>query len=88
MAVSAGELESGTNAVAMPVFSDHKAIAALELQVRDPRAELARLTAALVMACGSLARELNGGLPPELSVGRFVQAVPYTAPVTKVVAGQ
>ena len=88
MAVSAGELESGTNAVAMPVFSDHKAIAALELQVRDPRAELARLTAALVMSCGSLARELNGGLPPELSVGRFVQAIPYTAPVTKVGAGQ
>lgn len=88
MAVSAGELESGTNAVAMPVFSDHKAIAALEVQVRDPRAELARLTAALVMSCGSLARELNGGLPPELSVGRFVQAIPYTAPVTKVGAGQ
>ena len=88
MAVSAGELESGTNAVAMPVFSDHKAIAALELQVRDPRTELARLTAALITACGSLARELKGGLPPELSVGRFVQAIPYTAPVTKVGAGQ
>ena len=88
MAVSAGELESGTNAVAMPVFSDHKAIAALELQVRDPRTELATLTAALIMACGSLARELKGGLPPELSVGRFVQAIPYTAPVTKVGAGQ
>ena len=88
MAVSAGELERGTNAVAMPVFSDHKAIAALELQVRDPRTELATLTAALVMACGSLARELKGGLPPELSVGRFVQAIPYAAPVTKVGAGQ
>jgi IclR family transcriptional regulator, acetate operon repressor len=88
MAVSAGELEIGTNAVAMPVFSDHKAIAALELQVRDPRTELATLTAALVMACGSLARELKGGLPSELSVGRFVQAIPYTAAVTKVGAGQ
>ena len=53
MAVSVDELERGTSAVAMPVFSDHKAIAALELQVRDPRTELATLTAALITACGS-----------------------------------
>ena len=88
MAVSAGELVIGTNAVAMPLFSGHKAIAALELQMRNPRTELATLTTALVMACGSLTRELKGGLPPELSVGRYVQAIPYTAPVTKVGAGQ
>lgn len=84
MAVSAGELESETTAVAMPVFSGHKAIAALELQMRDPRTDLATLTAALIMACGSLARELRGGLSPKLSVGRLVQAIPYTAPMTKV----
>jgi hypothetical protein len=88
MAVSVGELERGTTAVAMPVFSDHKAIAALELQVRDPRTELATLTAALITACGSLARELKGGSPPELPLGRFVKAIPFAAPVTKVGAGQ
>jgi DNA-binding IclR family transcriptional regulator len=84
IAMSAGELESGTSAVAMPVFSDRKAIAALELQVRDPRTELAAVTAALVMACGSLSRELKGGLQPERSFGRLVQTIPCAAPVTKV----
>ena len=57
-------------------------------RVRDPRTELATLTAALITACGSLARELKGGSPPELSIGRFAQAIPYAAPVTKVGAGQ
>ena len=88
MAVSAGELESGTNAVAMPVFVDHKAICALEVRVQDPRAELATLTAALVMACGSLARELKRESPPELSIGRIVQTIPYVKSVTKVGARQ
>ena len=89
MAVSVGELEAGTCAIAMPVFSDNKSIAALELEVRDPRTELARLTATLAMACGSLARELKTGLPtPELCGGRLVQVIPYTASVAKIAAGQ
>jgi DNA-binding IclR family transcriptional regulator len=64
-AVSVGELEVGSNAVAMPVFSERKAIAALELQVSGQGQELALVTAALAMACGSLARELNAGSQDE-----------------------
>jgi DNA-binding IclR family transcriptional regulator len=76
-AVSVGELAMGHNAVAMPVFSDRKAIAVLELQVRDPRRELAAITAALAMACGSLSRELKDGVQPAPSVDRLVEAIPY-----------
>jgi DNA-binding IclR family transcriptional regulator len=71
-AVSVGELENGRNAVAMPVFSDDKAVAALELQVRELPVDRRALTAALMMACGSLARELKGGSMPDLSNGRLV----------------
>lgn len=88
MAVSTGELETGTNAVAMPVFVDHKAISALEVRVQDPRTELATLTAALVMACGSLARELKRELSPDLSVGRLVQTIPFVKSVAKVGVSQ
>jgi IclR family acetate operon transcriptional repressor len=83
IAVSVGELEIGSNAVAMPVFSDRKAIAAIELQIGDPRDELATVTPALALACGSLSRELKGGLEPEWSTGRFVHTIPYVGP-TKV----
>lgn len=81
-AVSAGELVISTNAVAMPVFSDGKAIAALELQVRDPRQDLATVTAALAMACGSLSRELKDGFQAAQSNDRLVQTIPYAAPKT------
>ena len=80
LAVSVGELEIGTNAVAMPVFSDRKAIAVIELQVRDTRHELATVTAALAMACGSLSRELQGGSAAEPFNDRLVQTIPYVAP--------
>jgi IclR family acetate operon transcriptional repressor len=80
--VSAGELVISTNAVAMPVFSDGKAIAALELQVRDPRQDLATVTAALAMACGSLSRELKDGFQAAQSNDRLVQTIPYAAPKT------
>jgi DNA-binding IclR family transcriptional regulator len=79
-AVSAGELEIGTNAVAMPVFSDRKVIAVLELRVRDPRNELASVTAALAMACGSLSRELKDGFQPAQFNDRLVEAIPYAGP--------
>jgi IclR family acetate operon transcriptional repressor len=75
-AVSVGELEIGANAIAMPVFHDRRAIAVFELSVRDPRQELTAVTAALAMACGSLARELQH----ERFSDRLVQAIPYTAP--------
>lgn len=78
-AVSVGELEIGSNAVAMPVFSDRHAIAVLELRVSDPRQELATVTAALAMACGSLARELKGGSQDELPRERLVQTIPHNA---------
>jgi IclR family transcriptional regulator, acetate operon repressor len=78
-AVSVGELEIGTNAIAMPVFSDRKAIAVLELRVRDPRHELATVTAALAMACGSPSRELRDGIQLEQSHDRLVQTIPYAA---------
>lgn len=79
-AVSVGELEIGTNTVAMPVFADCKVIAALELQVQDPRSELATATAALAMACGSLSRELKDGTAPAQPNDRLVQTIPYIAP--------
>jgi IclR family acetate operon transcriptional repressor len=75
-AVSIGELEMGANAIAMPVFHDRKAIAVFELSVRDPRQELAAVTAALALACGSLARELQH----ERFNDRLVQAIPYAVP--------
>ena len=79
-AVSVGELEIGSNAVAMPVFSDRKAIAVLELRVRDPHRELAAVTAALAMACGSLSRELKGGWQHQRSSEMFMETIPYTGP--------
>jgi IclR family acetate operon transcriptional repressor len=79
-AVSVGELEIGTNAVAMPVFRNRKAIAVVELWVRDLRQELATVTAALAMACGSLSRELKDESQVEPPNDRLVQAIPYTAP--------
>jgi IclR family acetate operon transcriptional repressor len=84
IAVAASELEIGTNAVAMPVFSDRKAIAALELRVRDPRSELTTVTAALAMGCVSLSRELKSGLDAERSLGRLMQAIPYAGSANKV----
>ncbi len=84
LAVSVGELEIGTNAVAMPVFSDRKAIAVIELQVRDTRHELATVTAALAMACGSLSRELKGGSAAEPFNDRLIQTIPYVAPTATV----
>jgi IclR family transcriptional regulator, acetate operon repressor len=80
-ALSVGELEIGTNAIAMPVFCDRKAIAVLELRVRDPRQELATVTAALATACGSLSRELKDGTQPERSHNRLVETIPYAAPM-------
>ena len=85
-AVSVGELEKGTNAVAMPVFSNRKAIAVVELRVRDLRQELATVTAALAMACGSLARELKDRSQVKPPNDRFVQTIPYTAPKAAVSA--
>jgi IclR family transcriptional regulator, acetate operon repressor len=79
-AVSVGELEIGTNAVAMPVFRNRKAIAVVELRVRDLRQELATVTAALAMACGSLSRELKDESQVEPPNDRLVQTIPYTAP--------
>jgi IclR family acetate operon transcriptional repressor len=87
-AVSVGELEIGTNAVAMPVFRDRKAIAVLELRVRDPRQELATVTAALAMACGSLSRELKDECQLEPPNDRLVQTIPYTAPKATVDAAR
>ena len=84
LAVSVGELEIGTNAVAMPVFSDRKAIAVIELQVRDRASELATVTAALAMACGSLSRELKGGSAAEPFNDRLIQTIPYVAPTATV----
>jgi IclR family acetate operon transcriptional repressor len=80
IAVSVGELEIGTNAVAMPVFRNRKVIAVVELRVRDLRQELATVTAALAMACGSLSRELKDESLVEPPNDRLVQAIPYTAP--------
>jgi DNA-binding IclR family transcriptional regulator len=79
MAVSKDELQYGSGAVAMPVFSGNKAIAALELHVADLRTEPRSLSAALAMACGSLARELKATLPPELLEGLLVQSAPAQA---------
>jgi len=84
IAVSVSELEVGINAVAMPVFSDRKTIAALELRVRDPRTELTSVTAALAMACVSLSRELKSGLDAGRSLDPLVQTVPCAGSVTKV----
>jgi IclR family acetate operon transcriptional repressor len=80
IAVSAGELEIGSSAVAMPVFSDRKVIAAIELHVADPRDELTTVTPALAMACGSLSRELKDGLEREPSISRFVHTIPDVGP--------
>lgn len=85
MAVSMEELQNGNGAVAMPVFSGNRAIAALELQVEDLRTEPGTLTAALAMACGSLARELKAALPPEVLVGRLLKSTPSEAVPTETV---
>jgi len=87
-AVSVGELEIGTNAVAMPVFRNRKAIAVVELRVRDVRQELATVTAALAMACGSLSRELKDESQIEPPNDRLVQTIPYTAPKATVNAAR
>lgn len=84
IAVSTNELEAGVNAVAMPVFADGKTIAALELRVRDPRSELATVTAALAMACVSLSRELKSGLDTGRSLGPIVAAIPHAGSAKKV----
>jgi IclR family transcriptional regulator, acetate operon repressor len=88
LAVSVGELEIGTNAVAMPVFRNRKAIAVVELRVRDLRQELATVTAALAMACGSLSRELKDESQVEPPNDRLVQTIPYTAPKATVNAAR
>jgi DNA-binding IclR family transcriptional regulator len=57
-AVSRGELFSADTAVAVPVFGNGNVVAALELELRDPRADSATCTAALVIAARGLSREL------------------------------
>ena len=59
IAVSNGEPRRGPAAVAMPVFgAGGEALAALEIVVANPRAELPKARAALVVATGSLSRQL------------------------------
>jgi IclR family acetate operon transcriptional repressor len=60
LAVSSGELEVGYHCIAMPVFADGKVIAAIEVQMRDPREDFAKVCPALTLACAGLSRELNG----------------------------
>jgi len=59
IAVLRGDPRPGATAVAMPVFgAGGEVLAALELSLDDPRAELAPARAALVVATGSLSRQL------------------------------
>ncbi len=68
VAVSSGELEVGKHYVAMPVFADGAVIAAIEVQMEDPRTDFANVCPALAVACGGLSRELTdvtqGHRPP------------------------
>jgi DNA-binding IclR family transcriptional regulator len=58
-AVARGELVLGESAVAVPVFGcAGEVIAALELELHDPRADLELCTAALAVAARGLSREL------------------------------
>jgi len=62
LAVTRGELEAGVCSVAMPVFgTGHRAIAAIEVSVRDPDRSLHALLVPLAVACRSLSRELGCG---------------------------
>ena len=59
IAVSPGEPRRGAATVAMPVFgAGGEVLAALEIAVTNPRAELPRARAALMVATGSLSRQL------------------------------
>jgi DNA-binding IclR family transcriptional regulator len=59
VAISHGEPTPGRSAVAMPVFgAGGKVLAALEVSVAEQRAGLTRARAALVVATGSLSRQL------------------------------
>jgi DNA-binding IclR family transcriptional regulator len=65
IAVCRGDHEAGRYAVAVPVFGTGGAVlAALELSVPDLRAGLERARGALVVAAGSLTRDLATSLPP------------------------
>ena len=58
-AVACGELVSGESAVAVPVFGcAGEVVAALEVELLDPRADLDLCKAALVVAARGLSREL------------------------------
>jgi IclR family acetate operon transcriptional repressor len=57
-AVSRGELFSADTAVAVPVFGNGNIVAALELEVVDPRVDGATCTAALEVAARGMSREL------------------------------
>jgi hypothetical protein len=59
--VSSSELEVNNHCVAMPVFADGKVLAAIEVQLKDPQSDRARVSPALALACGGLSRELSGG---------------------------
>jgi IclR family acetate operon transcriptional repressor len=61
VAVSSSELEVNNHCVAMPVFADGKVLAAIEVQLKDPQSDRARVSPALALACGGLSRELSGG---------------------------
>ena len=59
LAVSHGEPRRGPAAVAMPVFgAGGEVLAAIELVVANPRTDLPKARAALVVATGSLSRQL------------------------------
>ena len=70
LAVSSGELEIGNHCVAMPVFADGKVLAAIEVQLKDPQIDLARVSPALALACGGLSRELSGATRGRRPVGQ------------------
>ncbi|MET0452244.1 MAG: IclR family transcriptional regulator [Mycobacterium sp.] len=60
VAVASDELEPGNHCIAMPVFADGRILAAMEVQVANPKDDLARVAPALAVACGGLSRELSG----------------------------
>jgi DNA-binding IclR family transcriptional regulator len=70
VAVSSGELEVGNHCVDMPVFADGKVLAAIEVQLKDPQSDRARVSPALALACGGLSRELSGGAKGRRPVGQ------------------
>ena len=71
LAVSSSELEVGNHCVAMPVFADGKVLAAIEVQLKDPQIDLARVSPALALACGGLSRELSGAARGRRPVGQL-----------------